>query len=116
MLFTKRVDKFNDGGKWGLCGGKLEDGETWEQGCKRELFEETGLECETFEQLGWINYIDGNGDQWLTLFVKAINWKGVAINKEEEKCSNMMWFPITALPRPLFEPLEQFIEKLNGKI
>lgn len=33
-------------GKWGLPGGKIEPGETPEQGALRELEEETGLKCE----------------------------------------------------------------------
>lgn len=30
-------------GKWALPGGYIDFGETWQQGCARELFEETGI-------------------------------------------------------------------------
>lgn len=35
--------------QWGLVGGHLEDGESWEEALRRELFEETGLAVEGLE-------------------------------------------------------------------
>ena len=41
---------------WSFPKGKLEDGETWEQGALREVEEETGLSCELGEELGRTEY------------------------------------------------------------
>lgn len=42
LLIRRRSDDL-DGGAWESAGGKLEEGETLEEGIAREVFEETGL-------------------------------------------------------------------------
>jgi 8-oxo-dGTP diphosphatase len=46
--------KYDD---WSFPKGKLEDGETWEQGALREVEEETGLRCTIGEELGRTHYV-----------------------------------------------------------
>jgi 8-oxo-dGTP diphosphatase len=46
---------------WSLPKGKLEPGETWEQGALREVEEETGLVCELGEEVGRTRYLDARG-------------------------------------------------------
>jgi 8-oxo-dGTP diphosphatase len=50
LLIKRRGEPFN--GYWALAGGKLEDGETSEEGCLREVKEETGLDVEIITCLG----------------------------------------------------------------
>jgi 8-oxo-dGTP diphosphatase len=47
---------------WTLPKGKLEDGESWEQGALREVEEETGIACEIGEEVGRTRYVDGRGN------------------------------------------------------
>ena len=46
---------------WSLPKGKLDPGETWEQGALREVEEETGLRCTLGEPLQSANYTDRRG-------------------------------------------------------
>jgi 8-oxo-dGTP diphosphatase len=50
--------KYDD---WSLPKGKLDGGETWEQGALREVEEETGLRCEIEEELEPARYTDQKG-------------------------------------------------------
>lgn len=52
--------KYDD---WTLPKGKLESGESWEQAAVREVFEETGLECELGAELGSVSYTDRHGQE-----------------------------------------------------
>jgi 8-oxo-dGTP diphosphatase len=46
---------------WSLPKGKLDPGETWEQAARREVEEETGLDCEPGEEAGRTFYLDARG-------------------------------------------------------
>jgi 8-oxo-dGTP diphosphatase len=46
---------------WTLPKGKLDEGESWEEGALREVEEETSLSCELGEELGRVRYVDGAG-------------------------------------------------------
>ncbi|MFY9588922.1 MAG: NUDIX hydrolase [Actinomycetota bacterium] len=48
-------------GDWTLPKGKLEPGETDEQGALREVEEETGLRCEIEDAIGRVSYKDRKG-------------------------------------------------------
>jgi 8-oxo-dGTP diphosphatase len=46
---------------WTLPKGKLDEGESWEDGALREVREETGLTCELGEEAGRTRYVDARG-------------------------------------------------------
>jgi 8-oxo-dGTP diphosphatase len=46
---------------WSFPKGKLEDGETWEQGALREVEEETSLRCTIGEEAGRTHYVVPQG-------------------------------------------------------
>ena len=50
--------KYDD---WSFPKGKLEDGETWEDGALREVEEETGLRCTLGKLIGFTRYRDRRG-------------------------------------------------------
>jgi 8-oxo-dGTP diphosphatase len=46
---------------WTLPKGKLDEGESWEEGALREVAEETGLTCELGAEAGRTRYVDTRG-------------------------------------------------------
>jgi 8-oxo-dGTP diphosphatase len=46
---------------WTLPKGKLDEGESWEEGALREVAEETGLVCELGAEAGRTRYVDARG-------------------------------------------------------
>ena len=75
ILLTQR----RDNGLWCLPGGKMEAGESVEECCQREVFEETGLEIRTRRLIGvysnrdqLVIYPDGNKVQIVVLSFEAV--------------------------------------------
>ena len=94
-------------GTWALPGGHLEFGESVEQCAKREVFEETGLELQEVSPGPFTNDVFVlEGKHYVTLFVVSHGAKGEPQVLEPTKCARWSWFRWSALPEPLFLPLE----------
>ena len=74
VLLTRREDN----GRWCLPGGHMEAGESAEEACAREVWEETGLQVEIVRLIGIystphriLQYADGNQYQLVALCFEA---------------------------------------------
>ncbi len=99
-----------DEGTWGLPGGGVRPGETWESAAKRECLEETGW---TIRVSGILGVYSAPETQTHTYprgervhFVGVV-FTGVAessVKQRDGEASEVRFFPVDALPEPLFEP------------
>lgn len=99
LLLQLRSDTMD----WGIPGGGMELGDSFEETAKRELYEETGLIAEQLEIVGIASgkefyYKFPNGDEIYnaTVIFKADNVTG-ALEKDEESLE-LAYFPLDALP------------------
>ncbi|MEU5240932.1 bifunctional class I SAM-dependent methyltransferase/NUDIX hydrolase [Streptomyces lydicus] len=92
---------------WELAGGTVEPGETFAETAVRELHEEAGLvaDPEDAQVLGTLLDRVG-GVVRLTVAVRITRWSGVPQQREEAIGSWRFW-PLSALPQPLFVPSAQ---------
>ena len=76
---------------WTLPKGKLDNGESWEQGALREVEEETGLVCELGEEAGRTRYVDGGGrNKEVRYFLMTGGGEPEASNEVDE----VRWVPL----------------------
>jgi len=104
-------------GFWSAPGGHLEFGETPEQCAIRETLEETGLSLDVVQPGPWVNDIfTAEQKHYVTLFCIAESkaGQGEPINTEPEKCEGGGWYDCEQLPQPLFQPLEDLIQKVGN--
>jgi len=83
-------------GRWNGFGGKIEEGESIEQGIKREIKEEAGIQVDDLNKVGMIDFEFKNDPQKLEVHIfKAENFLGDPVESEEMK---PQWFYVDEIP------------------
>lgn len=109
MLLRKYSDTFEPG-KWGLPGGKIEEGETAREGAIRELKEETNLTAISAYPCGVKKLADGGTISFFSVDVEEDQgWIGL---DDEEHC-NYIFMSIEELRR---RPNSDFIKDARGTL
>lgn len=104
ILLAKRGKRAkNERGCWENPGGALEYGEKLEEGMRREIREEFGIEVEVVEQMPAHDHLIPKEKQhWVaTTFVVKIKPGEEPKILEPEKCDEIGWFFLNDLPAPL---------------
>ena len=98
-------------GTWQFPGGHLKYGESVQECARRELREETGLLLEELQLGPYTNDIfDEENRHYITLYAIGDLLKGDPELREPEKCEAWRWFEWSALPRPLFLPIQNLLK------
>lgn len=108
ILLGKRKGS-HGAGTWCIPGGHLEYGETIEEGAARELLEETGLKALSIRCAGWTNNIFEENKHYISFFAHIDRFEGEIALLEPNKCEGWHWFPLNALPSPLFDSLASYV-------
>lgn len=97
ILLGKRKNCFGER-TYGLPGGKLKEGETFEKAVIREIMEETGLQVleEDVEVINIANTITNKHFVQIALLVKK--YKGTPKIMEPDKCEELKFFDLNNLP------------------
>ncbi len=83
-------------GRWNGFGGKVEEGETIEQGAHRELSEEIGIRALSMQKVGILDFSFENDPKILEVHVFKINeFSG---NPEESEEMKPQWFSFENIP------------------
>ena len=111
LLIQRAYDPFR--GMWAFPGGFVDEDETTDQAAKRELFEETGIECFDLQQLH--TFSEPNRDpRGRTVSVVYYAFVDPETNvKAGDDAKNAEWFPIEKLPELAFDhsKIIEFAEK-----
>jgi colanic acid biosynthesis protein WcaH len=93
-------------GEWWLPGGRIKKGETFEEAVKREVREETGLECRVIRQLGVINHTFPEVHVVSVFYLVESDSPEVKLNKEH---SEYRW--VSKLPENAHQYVRTMVEK-----
>ena len=93
VLLARRKPGGSLGGKWEFPGGKLEAGETPEQGLERELREELGIDVLVGGYVGSVDFKNGPHEYRLLGFVVTPLSGQIILHEHEE----IKWIPVGEL-------------------
>ena len=83
-------------GRWNGFGGKIEPGETIEEGAMREVKEEVGIESGVLEKRGILEFSFRNDEKILEVHIfKLTDFTGEPVETEEMKPE---WFSVEKIP------------------
>ncbi len=94
-------------GRYNGFGGKVEAGETIEEGARREIKEESGIEAQALEKVG-IHEFEFNHDRGNILEVhvfRVLEYTGEPVETEEMKPE---WFALDAIPYNMMWPDDEY--------
>jgi len=118
LLLGKRKGS-HGAGEWSLPGGHLEPGEEFFDCCKREVFEETGIEIKSNSYIQFLELTNDlfpkEGLHYVTLFyVTEVDKNKEFTLMEEDKCEEWRWvrfdYNKEEWLKPLFSPLRELLE------
>ena len=101
-------------GTWTMPGGKLRFGESFEEGAKREVKEETGVELKTAKVI-CVNDDRIEDIHFITIGLLSQEFEGEPQAMEPDQITEWRWFDLDKLPNPLYSPsakiLDSYIEE-----
>lgn len=101
VLLVRRANSGFYDGSYSLPAGHVEIGETFTRALVREVEEEIGIRLRPeHTQVAHIMHrkADTDGSERVDTFYTSEKWEGEIENREPEKCDDLSWFPIDALP------------------
>lgn len=105
----KADSAFRSAGEWCLPGGKMEWGETFEEGAIREVKEETGITIKNPQVIS-VNNCKNQHAHFMTVGLLTHEWKGEAKVIEPDEIIEWKWFDLKKLPKPRYFPSFMVIE------
>jgi 8-oxo-dGTP diphosphatase len=87
---------------WGLPGGHLRYGESFEEAAIREVQEETSLVVKNVRAFGVANDPSLPHSHHIQIGLIATEWSGEVRNLEPDLCELWGFYPLIDLPQPLF--------------
>ncbi len=110
----KADSAFRSAGEWSLPGGKLDWGESFEEGAIREVKEETDLDITDPEVIS-VHNCKNEYAHFMTVGLLANSYKGEPKVMEPDEMTEWQWFKLDNLPQPRYFPSLMVIENYLKK-
>jgi 8-oxo-dGTP diphosphatase len=97
-------------GEYTLPAGHIDGGETIRSELCREAMEEIGITIAPLDlQFAHVMHQRDN-HEYIDFYFAAKNWDGEPTNNEPEKCDDMQWFALDALPENVIPNVKQALK------
>lgn len=98
VLLLRRANTGYEDGNYSVVAGHLDSGESVTQAAVREAKEEVGVDLRPADlrAVGVMHRV--SNEERIDFFLSAIKWAGTVSNREPDKCSELRWCALDALP------------------
>lgn len=110
MLLLRRCNTGYEDGNYGLVSGHVDGNERLAVAAVREAREEAGVTIDPSELTLKTVMHRCQEDERIDFFFEPKTWKGEIMNTEPDKCDELEWFPLDALPNNTIPYIRQAIE------
>ncbi|MFJ6898314.1 NUDIX hydrolase [Streptomyces hokutonensis] len=114
VLLGLRANTFG-AGTWGLPGGHLETGETLAGAACRELEEETGIRARV-ARVVCVTDPNPAANHHMQIGVEISDYTGEIQVREPDRCERWEFWPLGALPTPLFVGSVDVLHKITDGV
>jgi 8-oxo-dGTP diphosphatase len=97
-----------------MPGGKIEFGESFEDGAKREVLEETGIKLNTMKVFS-LNNNKNEHAHFITIGLFSDDFDGEPKVTEPDEIVEWRWFGLDNLPSPMYFPSAKMVENYKRK-
>lgn len=114
ILLLRRFNTGYQDGNYSLVAGHLDGGETAKECMIREAREEVGIDLnpEDLEVVHVLHHISTDRE-YFDIYIRASHWAGEVTNMEPEKCDELMWCDLNALPDNILPDIKQVLEDIK---
>ncbi len=116
ILLLRRFNTGYRDGEYSVPAGHLDGGETVMAAAAREAGEEVGVQIDLAE-LAFSSVMHRNeGEERIDFFVHVRAWEGELFNAETDKCDELRWTCVDALPPNIIPYVQRAIENHQGGV
>jgi 8-oxo-dGTP pyrophosphatase MutT (NUDIX family) len=114
VLLARRYNTGFQDGNYSLVAGHVEADESLTAALIREAHEEAGITLAP-TQVEFVHLLHRKSDDdliYFDFFFVAYEWMGVVVNCEPQRCDDLRWFPMSALPANLVDYVRDVLASL----
>ena len=116
VLLLRRFNTGWEDGKYSVPAGHVEIGETVIQATIREAREEIGVQLE-HQDIEVVHVMNRKSEEErIDFFLVVKRWTGEIVNNEPDKCDELSWYPLTALPSNVIPYVRKGWENYRDRI
>jgi len=117
ILLSRRYNTNYQDGNYSLVAGHLDGGETVKQAIIREAQEEASIILDSNDlSVVHIMHRLSPDREYFDIYLRAEKWSGDIKNLEPEKCDELAWYDLSALPNNMVSEVKKSLENINNNI